>query len=163
MAEDAVVIDIRRPDEWRRTGVIEGTHSMTFFDAEGNYDLRAWMSKLMPVAIRDQKIAIVCHSGGRSRPVSRFLHEDIGYRRVYNVRDGIAAWIAEGRPTVPHQLIADRHYQRADTRKKSAWSRGAVSRSPRLASSPAFASDSNVQRAPRRSLRPFSPARPTPA
>ena len=101
MAEGVVVIDIRRPDEWSRTGVIEGTHSMTFFDAEGNYDLRAWMSKLMPVATGDQKIAILCHSGGRSRPVSRFLHEDIGYWRVYNVRDGIAAWIAEGRPTVP--------------------------------------------------------------
>ena len=102
MAEDTVVIDIRRPDEWKRTGVIEGAHLMTFFDARGNYDVKAWMAKLTPVATRDRKVAIVCHSGGRSRPVSRFLHEEAGYRRVYDVRDGIAGWIAAGRPTVPH-------------------------------------------------------------
>ena len=102
MAEDAVVIDIRRPDEWKRTGVIEGAHLMTFFDARGKYDLKAWMAKLTPVATGDRKVAIVCHSGGRSRPVSRLLHESMGYRRVYDVRDGIAGWIAAGRPAVPH-------------------------------------------------------------
>ncbi len=102
MADDVTVIDIRRPDEWRRTGVIEGSHPMTFFDAGGNYDLKAWMSKLMPVATGDRKVAIICHSGGRSRPVSRFLHEKLGYRRVYDVRDGIAGWIAARRPTVPY-------------------------------------------------------------
>ena len=102
MAEHVEVIDIRRPDEWRRTGVIEGSHRMTFFDAEGNYDLKAWMKKLMPVAIPDQKIAIICHSGGRSRAVSRFLHKEMGYWRVYDVRDGIAGWIAAKRPTIPH-------------------------------------------------------------
>ena len=102
MADGAAVIDIRRPDEWKRTGIVEGTHPMTFFDAKGNYDVEAWMSKLMPVAAGDRKVAIMCHSGGRSRPVSRFLHERMGYRRVYDVRDGIAGWIAAKRPTVPY-------------------------------------------------------------
>ena len=102
MAEDVAVIDIRRPDEWKRTGTIEGTHPITFFDAKGNYDVRAWMSKLASVATGERKIAIMCHSGGRSRPVSRFLHERMGYRRVYDVRDGIAGWIAANRPTVPY-------------------------------------------------------------
>ena len=102
MADGVAVIDIRRPDEWKRTGIVEGTHPMTFFDAKGNYDVEAWMSKLMPVATGDRKVAIMCHSGGRSRPVSRFLHERMGYRRVYDVRDGIAGWIAANRPTVPY-------------------------------------------------------------
>ena len=102
MADGVAVIDIRRPDEWKRTGIVEGTHPMTFFDAKGNYDVEAWMSKLMPVATGDRKVAIMCHSGGRSRPVSRFLHERMGYRRVYDVRDGIAGWIAAKRPTVPY-------------------------------------------------------------
>ena len=102
MAEDVVVIDIRRPDEWKRTGVIEGSHAMTFFDAKGKYDVKAWMSKLTPVAASDRKVAIVCHSGGRSRPVARFLHKGMGYPRVYDVRDGVAGWIAAKRPTVPY-------------------------------------------------------------
>ena len=102
MAEHVEVIDIRRPDEWRRTGVIEGTRLMTFFDARGNYDVKAWMAKLTPVAAGDRKIAIICHSGGRSRLLSRFLHQEIGYRRVYDVRDGIAGWIAAKRSTIPY-------------------------------------------------------------
>lgn len=101
MAEDVAVIDIRRPDEWKRTGVIEGSHPMTFFDAGGKYDAKAWMAKLVPLAASDRAVAIVCHSGGRSRAVSRFLHK-IGYGRVYDVRDGIAGWIAAKRPTVPY-------------------------------------------------------------
>lgn len=102
IAQDVTVVDIRRPDEWRRTGVIEGAHPMTFFDARGNYDAAAWVSKLASIAAGNRKIAILCHSGGRSRPVSRFLHEKIGYRHVYDVRDGIAGWIAAKRPTVPY-------------------------------------------------------------
>ena len=101
MAEHVEVIDIRRPDEWRRTGVIEGSRPMTFFDARGNYDAEAWMEKLVPVAAGDRKIAIICHSGGRSRAVSRFLHK-AGYRSVYDVRDGIAGWVAAKRPTIPY-------------------------------------------------------------
>ncbi len=100
MARGVPVVDIRRPDEWSRTGVIEGSHLLTFFDAAGRYDLRAWMSKLAFVAARERPVAILCHSGGRSRAVSRFLDREAGYRRVYDVRGGIAAWIAESRPTV---------------------------------------------------------------
>ena len=102
MAKHVEVIDIRRPDEWRRTGVIEGTRLMTFFDAGGNYDVKAWMAKLTPVAAGDREVAIICHSGGRSRLLSRFLHREIGYRRVYDVRDGVAGWIAAKRPTIPY-------------------------------------------------------------
>ena len=37
-AEGVSVIDVRRPEEWSKTGVIEGSHLLTFFDAEGRYD-----------------------------------------------------------------------------------------------------------------------------
>ena len=40
------IIDIRTPEEWGTTGVIEGSHLLTFFDARGNYDTRAWLSDL---------------------------------------------------------------------------------------------------------------------
>lgn len=102
LADKEVVIDIRTPEEWRRTGVIEGTHLMTFFDAEGRHDLRSWMSKLFPIANRDRPIAIVGDGGGRSASLGRYLHEEIGYRRVYDLGDGIGEWIAEKRPTVPY-------------------------------------------------------------
>ena len=94
------IIDIRRSEEWDATGVIEGSHLLTFFDAQGNYDARAWLTKLSAIAVPDERVAIICHSGGRSSVVSRFLDEQVDFQRVFNVRKGIAEWIAEGRPTV---------------------------------------------------------------
>ena len=66
------VIDIRTPEEWRETGVIEGSHLLTFFDARGRYDVRAWLSGLAAIASRDEPFALICDSGGRSALVSRF-------------------------------------------------------------------------------------------
>ena len=94
------VIDIRTPEEWDATGIIEGSHLLTFFDAQGNYDARAWLSALSDIAGSDEPVAIICHSGGRSDIVSRFLDGQVGYRHVHDVNRGISQWIAEGYPTV---------------------------------------------------------------
>ena len=95
------VVDIRTPEEWEATGIIEGSHLLTFFDAEGNYDARAWLSALSAIAAPDAPVAIICHSGGRSNVVTRFLDSQVGYEKVHDVHRGISQWIAEERPTIP--------------------------------------------------------------
>ena len=97
------VVDIRTPEEWSDTGIIEGSRLLTFFDAQGRYDFRAWLSELAAIAAQDEPFALICDSGGRSGVVSQLLDERLGYRRVYNVPGGIAQWIAEDRPTVDHR------------------------------------------------------------
>ncbi len=94
------VIDIRRPEEWRQTGVIEGSHLITFFDRQGRYDVRAWLEKLAPIAGRDDPFILICRTGNRTGVVSRFLDRKLGYTKVYNVKKGITDWIREGRPVV---------------------------------------------------------------
>lgn len=94
------VIDIRTPEEWRATGIIEGSHLLTFFDANGSYDFRAWLSELAAIAGRDDAFALICDSGGRSGVVGRFLDGRLGYRHVFDVPGGIAGWIADDRQTV---------------------------------------------------------------
>ena len=94
------VVDIRTPEEWDQTGIIVGSHLLTFFDAQGNYDVGAWLSALSAIAAPDAPVAIICHSGGRSDIVSRFLDGQVGYQRVHDVHEGISQWIAEGRSTV---------------------------------------------------------------
>ena len=100
MQRGVPVIDIRTPEEWRETGVIEGSHLLTFFDAKGRYDARAWLSELAAIAGRDNAFALICDSGGRSGVVSQALDGQLGYRYVFDVPGGIAQWIAENRPTV---------------------------------------------------------------
>ena len=94
------IIDIRTPEEWRATGIVEGSHLLTFFDAQGNYDFRAWLSELAAIAGRDDAFALICDSGGRSGAVSQFLDGRLGYRHVFDVPGGIAKWIADDRSTV---------------------------------------------------------------
>ena len=103
IASGVPVIDIRTPAEWHQTGIIEGSHLQTFFDELGRYDARAWMSAVRSIAASDQPVVLICHSGGRSGAVSRLLTTQFDYRQVYNARAGIAQWITEGRPTVPHR------------------------------------------------------------
>ena len=101
MQRGVPVIDVRTPEEWRTTGIIEGSHLLTFFDAQGNYDVRAWLSDLATIAARpDDPVALICDSGGRTALISRFLDEQLGFRHVFDVPGGIARWTAEGRPTV---------------------------------------------------------------
>ena len=102
-ATGVAVIDVRRAEEWRETGVIEGSHLMTFFDKKGRYDLDQWLPALAAIAESDQPVAFICRSGKRSGKVARLLDEQFGYRHVYTAQDGILGWIDEGRSTVDRQ------------------------------------------------------------
>lgn len=100
-ASGVVVVDIRTEPEWKETGVIAGSHLLTFFDEKGRADPAAWLEKLKAFAPPDRQVAVICRSGNRTQPVSRLLAQQAGYRTVYNVRKGIRAWSADGRPLVP--------------------------------------------------------------
>ena len=96
MSENVPIIDIRRPDEWRSTGVIQGSHLLTFFDARGNYDLKKWLSELNKIAGKNDKFILVCRSGNRTGQVSHFLDQKLGYKNVYHLKRGIKNWIKTG-------------------------------------------------------------------
>lgn len=100
LAADVAVVDIRTPEEWRKTGTIEGSHLLTLFDADGDHDIGAWLRTLDAVAGAGQPVALVCHGGKRSLKAARLLDGQPGDRRVYNVRHGVSGWIAEDRPVV---------------------------------------------------------------
>ena len=94
------VIDVRTPEEWSRTGVIEGSHLLMFADAGGRYDIDGWASRLAAIVAPDEPIALICWSGRRSSIASRILDRQFGYVQVFNVLGGMEQWIAEGRAAV---------------------------------------------------------------
>lgn len=98
------IIDVRRPEEWRQTGVVQGSHLMTFFDSKGNYDLAAWMDKLSKITGPDDPFILICRTGNRTGTISRFLDKKLAYHKVHNVTKGITDWISEGNTTVPPNL-----------------------------------------------------------
>lgn len=97
------IIDVRRPEEWRQSGVVKGSHLITFFDKQGRYDLNAWMAQLSKIAATDDPFILICRTGSRTRTISRFLDQKLAYHKVHNVTRGITDWIAKGNATEqPH-------------------------------------------------------------
>ena len=101
MASGVPLIDIRTEGEWRSTGVIAGSRTLTFFDERGQANPPQWLAAAKKIAGPTQPVILVCRSGNRTREATRFLSEQAGYKTVYNVSKGMNGWLGEGRPVVP--------------------------------------------------------------
>jgi len=97
--EGVPVIDVRRLDEWKHTGVVKDSHLLTFFDEKGNYDAQKWLSEMSEVINPEEPFVLICHSGARSSAVGKWLGEQFG--TVYNAKAGIMSWIDQDNETVP--------------------------------------------------------------
>lgn len=94
------VIDIRTRPEWQETGIVPGSHLLTFFDERGKADPAAWLARANAIAKPGEPLIVICRTGNRTKAVSQFLSQRVGYAKVYNVRHGIVGWGKEGRPIV---------------------------------------------------------------
>lgn len=101
--EGVPLIDIRREDEWEETGVIEGSHLITFFREKDKYDLDGWLAEFDKVADRDKPFILVCRHGIRTAKLGRFLDGRQDFSNVHHLQLGISAWIEAGRPVRFHE------------------------------------------------------------
>jgi rhodanese-related sulfurtransferase len=100
MAADkqAVLVDIRRPDEWAETGVGEHAVRIDMEDPMFVTKLNAAMGN-----DRTKPVALICRTASRTRVVQQALMQH-GYTRVINVEGGMIGngadkgWIAHGLP-----------------------------------------------------------------
>jgi rhodanese-related sulfurtransferase len=94
--QGVTLLDVRRPDEWRQTGVVAGSQGLTFVDGSGRLapGFVEGLGRLDP----SQPVVLICRTGSRTDALARQMVERMGFTQVYNVRDGITAWIREGRP-----------------------------------------------------------------
>jgi len=102
MAADTKVIDIRTPMEWQDSGIIKGSIRLMFFDANGSYDIEAWINELQKyVKTKDETFVLVCAHANRTKVVGSFLRDKLGYKNVVELCGGIEyGWILKGRETV---------------------------------------------------------------
>lgn len=95
-----VLVDIRRPDEWKRTGVGEGAYPI---------DMRRedFTTELLGITGGDKSapVALICARGVRSRRLAARLTE-AGFTNIIDVPEGMMGsgagpgWIKSGLPTV---------------------------------------------------------------
>ena len=94
------LIDIRRKDEWKSTGIVENSILMTFFDKNGKANTNEWLKELNKIAKKNDPVILICRTGRRTGIISKFLSEKVGYNLIYDVTDGITDWIKKGNTVV---------------------------------------------------------------
>ena len=94
------LIDIRRKDEWKSTGIVENSILMTFFDKNGKANTNKWIKELNKIANKNDPVILICRTGRRTGIISKFLSEKVGYRLIYDVTNGITDWIKKGNTVV---------------------------------------------------------------
>lgn len=105
LAGRLVLVDIRSPEEWRRTGIAEGALTVTVH----RHDFVAALLQATG-GDRTRTIAVICATGGRSAMVRRSLAR-IGFTAVIDVSEGMLGnargpgWIRRGLPVVAYRGI----------------------------------------------------------
>ena len=86
--KDLFIIDVRSPEELRE-GKIENSTLIPFMDImKGNYTIP-----------EDRPLLLICAVGGRSYAAMQILSHK-GYKEIYNLQGGIAAWKQANLPLV---------------------------------------------------------------
>lgn len=93
------IYDVRRPEEWLQTGIVENSKLLTFVDNYGRLK-PGFVEKFTSENDKDTPIIVICRTGNRTRSLSRYLADELGYTQIYNVRNGITHWISESRPVI---------------------------------------------------------------
>lgn len=89
LAEGVTLLDVRQPEELELAKVAGARHIPMS-------EIPARLGDLNPKA----PIAVLCHHGGRSEQVARFLERN-GFTDVINVAGGIEAWSMTVDPSIP--------------------------------------------------------------
>jgi len=96
------IIDIRTPSEWKTTGLIQGSIPIMFFDEQGDYNIESFLGKLNKAVKKEEKFALICNSGNRTKIVGNFLGKQQGYN-VIDLQGGIQYAISKKIPLEPYK------------------------------------------------------------
>ena len=101
--KDYLIIDIRRPEEWAETGILEGAKTITAFTESGALH-PDFQRKFFPlIGDEDTPIYLYCRTGNRTGTLGNALVNQVGLRNVTHLETGIVGWKEKGFLTVPYQ------------------------------------------------------------
>lgn len=85
------LIDLRTPEEIKRTGMIQGARAINFYAQDFDTQI-ARLDKSKPVVV-------YCAAGGRS-PQAAAKMSKMGFSKVYDYSGGMNDWKSKGKKTV---------------------------------------------------------------
>lgn len=85
--KDAIILDVRTPQEYEKDGHIKGANLLPV----------QLFQYIYLAGFRDKDVLVYCRSGNRSVQASKIL-EQMGIKKVYNLKGGIKEWKSKGFP-----------------------------------------------------------------
>lgn len=98
------LVDIRRPDEWQRSGLGQGAHPLDMRRDDFTDALAALVE-----GDRTQPIVLICAGGVRSKHMARNM-ADAGFSQIIDVPEGMLGsragpgWLRRGLPVTPYTV-----------------------------------------------------------
>lgn len=96
-AQGAILIDIRTLAEIAKTGVIQGSDVLPFFNDQGYSDGIAWLAAFSEKASPEQTVVLIGQSSYFSLSVCNMLKYQEGYPNARLLKGGINAWLEQGK------------------------------------------------------------------
>ena len=95
-----VIVDIRRNEEWRDTGIINGAKTITAFTKSGSLhpDFQEKFTEL--VSDQDTPFVLYCRSGRRTGILRDALETSMGFTKAMHLSGGIVGWKKDGKNLV---------------------------------------------------------------
>ena len=93
--KNAVALDIRLENQWKKTGIIKGSFQETAFDINGKFNVYV-MDKIRALAgsaSQNVDIIFISHDGKTAEILGNAFAEDLGFKNVYVLDGGIKSWI----------------------------------------------------------------------
>lgn len=91
--QNTLLVDIRRPEEWKQTGVIEGALLVTYESPED------FLRTISPKLENGQRLALICRSGNRTSRASKQIAGLVDFP-VVDIDGGMLRVLDEGYRTV---------------------------------------------------------------
>jgi rhodanese-related sulfurtransferase len=91
---NTLLVDIRTPQEWAQTGVVEGALLVTYADAD------SFLAAVTPHLKEGQTLSLICRSGNRTSRASRQIAAKTD-RQIVDVAGGMQRVVSEGYTPVP--------------------------------------------------------------
>ena len=95
-----VVIDIRREEEWKETGIIKGSQTITAFTKDGKIHPDFPKKFFDLIDDVDVPILLYCRTGNRTGILGKALIDQVGQTNVGHLSDGIVGWKKQRFPIV---------------------------------------------------------------
>lgn len=107
IAQGVPIYDVRRPEEWQQTGVVEGSRMLTWVNKNGQPSPE-FLPRLSAEVDKNAPLILICRTGNRTDKLARELMERHGYTQVYNVQHGITGWMGDNLPVVKNKAHPER-------------------------------------------------------